>query len=1048
MLFVAMKATALPPNPPTDFDGPSICTGESGTFLLIQSGGADGFAWEVSGNGWSFESATTTQTFNELTVGTGSATISLWAFNIDGASTTYTTIMHQLGEPTVIVAPMGPHCTSATMTYTTDPVVVADDYHWDITGTDWSISAESGTICDVVGGTGNAVLSFWASNSCGTSSTISISIIPKPAPLSINAVVSGPHCAGTSNTYTIDPVSGATSYTWYLESADAGWSAISSTTTEFEVTSGTATMLPATISVTANNLCGSSATISKVLDPLKAPTGFTVDPPGNHCVNSTRTYTVIPVENATSYRFWFYGSGWSATSNTMGYIEVTSSSLTTGNATLSVAAMNECGSSRTYTTSIVPYYTPATPGPISTVEQHCVGTSRTYTIAPVHQASSYSWTINNPAWSVSGSGTSADIVAGDGSATLSVSAMNNCGMSTPRQVVLTPWVTPASTSITKPHHHCYQDTVRYYAYNDPMATNWTWYVKGSGWSGTSTSRQIDIIAGPGSGTISVVANGPCGSSATYTTTMNPTFMPLSAPERIYQPPSHCAGQLRTYACTPVENATSYTWFLTGSGWEGVSNSNYIDILAGSDTTSISVTANTDCGSSERTTIFVTPGVSPPAPSGITKPVKHCVGTKMYYSAYTVGGNYNYTWSITNSPNATRPWVINTDYGRDIEMTAGSHSATISVYASNACGNGPVYKEVLVPNTPPIQPGAITGPTTHCESLIQRYSIDAVSGATSYKWSVVGSGWSITTSNINQCDILAGKGTGVISVSAVNDCGEGVERTLTVTPDTLLNAPTAINKPATHCVGSIQQYSVTPVPGALSYAWTVNGVNWTYTNSTGPTIMITAGTGDATITAKALNSCGQSPQVSITATSVPLPSSDFNMDRDTICKDETVTVTYNGNAGTGATFDWNFDDGEASPGTGKGPHSVLWYNNPGNRTVRLTVKENGCESDEKTVRIYVRNCTGVNDYSPAKFKVELMPNPSEGIVSLYINNAISDNAEVQIINNLGQIVYSVSLNDVGSQYNRELNLKNLEAGSYYVKVIMKDSEVVKKLVIIK
>ncbi len=58
-------------------------------------------------------------------------------------------------------------------------------------------------------------------------------------------------CAGGSGTYTIAPVSGATSYTWTLPS---GWSG-TSTTESIELTTGATS---GTISVTAENACGSS----------------------------------------------------------------------------------------------------------------------------------------------------------------------------------------------------------------------------------------------------------------------------------------------------------------------------------------------------------------------------------------------------------------------------------------------------------------------------------------------------------------------------------------------------------------------------------------------------------------------------------------------------------------------------------------------------------------------------------------------------------------------------------------------------------------------
>ena len=56
------------------------------------------------------------------------------------------------------------------------------------------------TWVEVTGGTGNAVLSVFAANICDSSQAVSLQIIPSPPPDTILQVISGPHCAGSSNT--------------------------------------------------------------------------------------------------------------------------------------------------------------------------------------------------------------------------------------------------------------------------------------------------------------------------------------------------------------------------------------------------------------------------------------------------------------------------------------------------------------------------------------------------------------------------------------------------------------------------------------------------------------------------------------------------------------------------------------------------------------------------------------------------------------------------------------------------------------------------------
>jgi gliding motility-associated-like protein len=72
-----------------------------------------------------------------------------------------------------------------------------------------------------------------------------------------------------------------------------------------------------------------------------------------------------------------------------------------------------------------------------------------------------------------------------------------------------------------------------------------------------------------------------------------------------------------------------------------------------------------------------------------------------------------------------------------------------------------------------------------------------------------------------------------------------------------------------------------------------------------------------------------------------PTADFTVDSP-ICESDFSLINYSGNASSNATYTWDFDDGNAAPGTGPGPHQVNW-NTPGTYTVTLMVEENGCTS---------------------------------------------------------------------------------------------------------
>lgn len=82
-----------------------------------------------------------------------------------------------------------------------------------------------------------------------------------------------------------------------------------------------------------------------------------------------------------------------------------------------------------------------------------------------------------------------------------------------------------------------------------------------------------------------------------------------------------------------------------------------------------------------------------------------------------------------------------------------------------------------------------------------------------------------------------------------------------------------------------------------------------------------------------------------------PAADFSVSPGTACIDQDVIILYEGSAGPGATFTWNFNGGDAQPGAGPGPHTVSW-NTAGTKTVSLIVTENNCTSAQfsQTVEI--------------------------------------------------------------------------------------------------
>src|SRR5690606_27971933 len=142
-----------------------------------------------------------------------------------------------------------------------------------------------------------------------------------------------------------------------------------------------------------------------------------------------------------------------------------------------------------------------------------------------------------------------------------------------------------------------------------------------------------------------------------------------------------------------------------------------------------------------------------------------------------------TWTLPNG------WS-GSSTSNSIDVTAGNNGGTISVTANNSCGSSTAQTMNVSVDEAPAQPGAITGNITICAGAATTFSVSAVTGATSYTWTLP-NGWS-GNSTTNSINVTAGNIGGTISVTANNNCGSSTAQTLNVSVDQAPNQPGAIS----------------------------------------------------------------------------------------------------------------------------------------------------------------------------------------------------------------------------------------------------------------
>lgn len=344
----------------------------------------------------------------------------------------------------------------------------------------------------------------------------------------------------------------------------------------------------------------------------------------------------------------------------------------------------------------------------------------------------------------------------------------------------------------------------------------------------------------------------------------------------------CQAAASIYNVFPVSGAASYTWTLPG-GWTGTSTTNSITATPGPTGGNITVIANSNCGSSAAQTLAITVNTPPAAPGSISGNTTICPASSNTYSISTVSGAISYTWTMPSG------WS-GVSSSNSITLTSNTTSGNITVKANNTCGSSAAQTLAVTVNTVPAAPGTITGSSAVCAGSSNTYIILAVSGATSYTWTMPGS-WT-GTSATNSIVATASSTSGNITVTADNVCGSSTAQTIAVIVNTIAPAmPGPIVGNTTICESSSNTYSISPVSGATSYTWTLPG-GWTGSSTTN-SISAVASSTSGSITVTANNACGASPAQTLNVTisgGTALPQPGPITGNDTICSGSSNTYS--------------------------------------------------------------------------------------------------------------------------------------------------------------
>jgi len=408
------------------------------------------------------------------------------------------------------------------VTYTIAAVTGASSYTWSYSGTGASIISGQGSTSITVNyacGSTNGNISVTASNGCVATSASQNLAITLGNTLATLGAISGsqaPIFGQTGITYSISPISGASSYTWTVSSGATITSGqgTSSISVDFSCTA----QANGVISVVANNGCigqSSSSALSYAMGGTMATPGTIA---GLTTVSKGTTavpYSVSPLNGATSY-IWSVPSGYTITSGQGTNSIKVDYGCTAANGNITVIASNSCTTSSASSLTITVSSTLPTPGTIAGTTTPAIGSTVNYTIVPIYGASNYNWSTPSGVSIISGAGTNSvnlNFTCGASNGNISVTANNSCiAAGTASTLAITPMAATSIGTLGNITETINSGTNnRTYSVVSVGNATYNWTVP-SGMtivSGQGTSSINVTNSGTVNGTISVTASNTC-----------------------------------------------------------------------------------------------------------------------------------------------------------------------------------------------------------------------------------------------------------------------------------------------------------------------------------------------------------------------------------------------------------------------------------------------------------------------------------------------------------------------------------------------------------
>lgn len=306
-MSVTVEATQDPPAAPTSINGPvSVCSGQQTNLSVVPVQGATSYTWTVP-TGATINFGQNSSGINVSWPAGSGGEVCVVANNNCGSSDQVCLDMEVNIAPSP-GAPQGPDtlCVGDNATYSVAALDDVTAYNWTVSSSGSIQSGQNTNEIDVIWNAPGLVQACISTQSaCGPSAQFCHPSFVIATPQTPNMVGSMTACAGTTGTYTINQVAGATTYTWTVD----GGTIISgqgSTSIQVLWDNNAST---GSVCAEASNRCGESSPACINVTLGAAPALPVLSGDTLICAGINSAHSILPITGSTGYTWTVNGSG-------------------------------------------------------------------------------------------------------------------------------------------------------------------------------------------------------------------------------------------------------------------------------------------------------------------------------------------------------------------------------------------------------------------------------------------------------------------------------------------------------------------------------------------------------------------------------------------------------------------------------------------------------------------------------------------------------------------------------------------------------------------